>query len=150
MKGRHHQLLGTEMIFSEDKGANSPHSRLFEKADNSAELHRRSIQHVANTEQRILFKEVTLQPRSTELSKTSDGTAQNSVQDIDGQRIDRMTGKAAPLTRAPRARGSSKKKAGDLENKTAQASKGKEKQAIDSDFVSPSMDLDQTFEKDST
>jgi hypothetical protein len=147
------------MIFSEDKGAGSCCVH-FSKLTGHPELHKRTIQHVANTEQRIMFKEVTLQPKSRpaspkhsempseapEPSKTSESTAQvQTVLDIDGQRIDRMTGKAAPLTRAPRTKASTKKKAGELEDNTA---KGKEKQALDSDPVAPPLDSDMVIEKE--
>ena len=109
-----------------------------------------------------MFKEVTLQPKSRpaspkhpdmpsealELSKTSESTAQvQTVLDIDGQRIDRITGKAAPLTRAPRTKGSAKKKAGESEDNT---SKGKERQALDSDPVAPPSDSDMLVEKEAS
>ncbi|KAF6749158.1 hypothetical protein DFP72DRAFT_893274 [Ephemerocybe angulata] len=147
-KGHHHHLLGTEMVFSEDR-----------------ELQKRTVQHVANTEQRIIFKEVTLQPKSpsaspdrqekpseaTEPSTTSESTAQGAVLDADGQRIDRMTGKAAPPTRAPRAKGTAKKKQSEPEDSSlTESRKGKEKADPDSDPMAAPSDADGTYEMDTT
>ncbi|KAJ3548992.1 hypothetical protein NMY22_g1053 [Coprinellus aureogranulatus] len=135
-----------------------------EHRPNAPELHRRAIQHVANTEQRIVFKEVTLQPRPppasqkhqevpsepTELSKSSDSTAQVAILDVDGQRIERMTGKAAPLARLPRTKSSSKKQSAHPEDRTAQPSKGKEKEAPDPDPIVPEPDLGSFTDEEAT
>ena len=73
---------------------------------------------MANTEQRILFKEVTLEPKSpVSLVNGKPPTAQSKeVQDHDNQKIDRITGKVTAPSRAPRAKG--KKKADGISQPT--------------------------------
>ena len=74
MKGRHNLLLGTELIFTDDKGniyslVNLPTSREQPSPPPFPENHdwnKRSLVHVANTEQRIAFQEVTLIPKNQE------------------------------------------------------------------------------------
>ncbi|KAH6903851.1 hypothetical protein BKA70DRAFT_1193898 [Coprinopsis sp. MPI-PUGE-AT-0042] len=98
LKGRHNTLLGTELMFTEDKDLH--------------EWNKRSVHHVANSEQRILFKEVTLERKSPEIDRmaaTGEGAGKEGTEP-DAQKIDRMTGRIAPSTRAPRAKGSGKKK----------------------------------------
>ena len=76
------------------------------------ERNKRSVHHIANTEQRIIFKEVTLQPKSPEVNQaasTGEG-ADKGAPETDTQKIDRMTGRTTVTTRAPRAKGSGKKK----------------------------------------
>ncbi|KIL64201.1 hypothetical protein M378DRAFT_126839 [Amanita muscaria Koide BX008] len=51
LKGRHDSLLGTELLFTDEKGT-YPQDR-----------NKRSVVHVANTEQRVMFKEVRLQSK---------------------------------------------------------------------------------------
>ncbi|PFH47863.1 hypothetical protein AMATHDRAFT_6330 [Amanita thiersii Skay4041] len=48
LKGRHDALLGTELLFTDEKDV--------------TDRNKRSVTHIANTEQRISFKEVRLQP----------------------------------------------------------------------------------------
>ncbi|TFK28540.1 hypothetical protein FA15DRAFT_700985 [Coprinopsis marcescibilis] len=149
LKGRHNNLLGTELIFSENK-----------------ELHKRSMTHLANTEQRILFKEVTLEPKPPGSSlptmstsapappatpQTKDAT---SEQTNTNQQIDRMTGKTAPPTRAPRGKGKKKQQQTAMESAveesasipSRQASKQPETDAQDPQPAPPEategMDLD--------
>ncbi|KIK10329.1 hypothetical protein K443DRAFT_73162, partial [Laccaria amethystina LaAM-08-1] len=104
-KGRHDTLLGTEMLFTDDK-------------DNH-DWNKRSVVHVSNTEQRICFNEVNLQPKDASDRWNERGAeggeatevsgAATAAQDENPQQIDRVTGKLAPLTRAPRAKGESSK-----------------------------------------
>lgn len=99
-KGRHDVLLGTEMLFTDDK-------------DNH-DWSKRSVVHVSNTEQRICFNEVNLQPKDpsdkwNERGAEDGEAAATAAQDENPHQIDRLTGKLAPLTRAPRAKGESSK-----------------------------------------
>ncbi|KAH7912105.1 hypothetical protein BJ138DRAFT_1005171 [Hygrophoropsis aurantiaca] len=85
-KGRHDALLGTELLFTE------------EKRDN--DRHRRSVSHFTNTEQRIRFKEVELKPKvevhsqqphnSVSAQKNSD--APTAASQPAGQTLEHMTG----------------------------------------------------------
>ncbi|KAJ7280342.1 hypothetical protein C8J57DRAFT_1302332 [Mycena rebaudengoi] len=77
LKGRHDALLGTELLFTDGKDASE----------------RRSITHVANTEQRICFKEVKLTP------KASAAAAAPSRIDHERLRVDVITGKTPPVPR---------------------------------------------------
>ncbi|RXW22294.1 hypothetical protein EST38_g3553 [Candolleomyces aberdarensis] len=144
LKGHHHHLLGTELIFSEDK-----------------EHHKRTIQHAANSEQRILFKEITLQQKSPPPSPKSREKQLDTVDNLDladnppramnvdedGQRIDRMTGKSAPLTRAMRTKGTVKKKPSEASPKSSISKKGMGK--VDSDHALAS-DVDAPDDMDTT
>lgn len=73
----------------------------------SHDWNKRSVTHVANTEQRIAFQEVTLIPK---LSKGKENAGVEIVSNLEpppgdsSHQIDRMTGVSAPPTRAPRAR----------------------------------------------
>ncbi|EAU82972.1 hypothetical protein CC1G_09234 [Coprinopsis cinerea okayama7 len=98
LKGRHNHLLGTELVFSENP--------------DPQERSKRPVHHIANTEQRILFKEVTLEPKSPESNKDDKGASRKDGGGVeqDSQKIDRMTGRVAPPTRAPRTRGKKKNK----------------------------------------
>ncbi|KAJ7629397.1 hypothetical protein DFH06DRAFT_1225586, partial [Mycena polygramma] len=84
-KGRHDPLLGTELLFTDGK--------------DPTDWSKRTINHVANTEQRIIFKEVQLRPKKTFV-------APPPRTDEDGRlRVDQVTGKSGPVlrrTRAPR------------------------------------------------
>ncbi|KAM6499154.1 hypothetical protein JOM56_004662 [Amanita muscaria] len=62
LKGRHDSLLGTELLFTDEK---DPQDR-----------NKRSVVHVANTEQRVVFKEVRLQSKEqdTTCSQRTDPT----------------------------------------------------------------------------
>ncbi|KAJ7640170.1 hypothetical protein B0H17DRAFT_898924, partial [Mycena rosella] len=55
-KGRHDTLLGTELLFTDGKDA--------------VDWSKRSTTHVANTEQRICFKEVQLKPKKMAIPET--------------------------------------------------------------------------------
>jgi len=79
---------------------------------------KRSVVHVANTEQRICFREVRLQPKGTDPPPSAKwkgkGKAQDAEEDdvIDSalqpaeasHMLDRVTGKNAPRARAPRTK----------------------------------------------
>ncbi|KAJ6617949.1 hypothetical protein B0H10DRAFT_1279884 [Mycena sp. CBHHK59/15] len=75
LKGRHDLLLGTELLFTDGKDA--------------SDWSKRSITHVANTEQRICFKEVQLRPK---MHATT--TPRNEEWNVD-----QMTGKTQPVPR---------------------------------------------------
>ncbi|KIM42156.1 hypothetical protein M413DRAFT_52784, partial [Hebeloma cylindrosporum] len=92
-KGRHNLLLGTELIFTDDKGDH--------------DWNKRSVTHVANTEQRITFQEVTLIPKESKGKEKADAEITPNLEPPPGDsshQIDRMTGVSAPPTRAPRTR----------------------------------------------
>ncbi|KZP24223.1 hypothetical protein FIBSPDRAFT_735970 [Athelia psychrophila] len=78
-KGQHDVLLGTELIFTEAKGA---------------------IEHVANTEQRVRFKEVQLSAKSKDgpddLSQIKSGAKGKGKKKAS---VDMITGKSAPQAR---------------------------------------------------
>ncbi|KAF8885558.1 hypothetical protein CPB84DRAFT_1685364 [Gymnopilus junonius] len=124
LKGRHDLLLGTELIFTDDK--------------ESHDWNKRSVVHVANTEQRIAFQEVTLIPKGSSSNSTTisapaissnkgkqkatekeNGAASGSgefkvnfeppapsVEELSAQ-IDRLSGLTGPIPRASRSRKSS-------------------------------------------
>lgn len=74
--------------------------------------------HVSNTEQRICFKEVRLQPKSNGKEREEESFAEKEdSQMLDPQMVDRVTGKIAPRARAPRTRGDSPKKKGKRKGK---------------------------------
>ncbi|KAK7018618.1 hypothetical protein R3P38DRAFT_2983542 [Favolaschia claudopus] len=84
-KGRHDGLLGTELLFTEGK--------------DPADASKRAIVHVANTEQRINFKEVRLKPKAP-----AAGEDDYLPFEDDGRfGVDNITGKKPPMRkRAPR------------------------------------------------
>lgn len=90
---------------------------------------KRSVVHVANTEQRIAFKEVTLipkAPKEQETSKNGEGAYPINLEAIpkdSSSSIDRLTGLSVPATRAPRT----KKTASTSATKSKAKGKGKEK-----------------------
>lgn len=105
-------LLGTELIFTDDKGEcffwriffHSTHRYLRKE---SHDWNKRSVTHVANTEQRIAFQEVTLIPKLSKGKEKADVEITPSFEPApsdSSNQIDRMTGVSAPHTRAPRAR----------------------------------------------
>jgi len=136
MKGRHDFLLGTELIFTEDRGKIPLFVTLcifiYWSHKNFSENHdwnKRTLVHVANTEQRVAFQEVTLIPKNVEsnskgkqkasptadLSETVGGTlaeaAAAGITTSDflppsatphAAEIDKLTGVTGPPTRAPR------------------------------------------------
>ena len=110
-KGRHDMLLGTELIFTDDKGewlfgvtCFIHLTGLCQKE--SHDWSKRSVTHLANTEQRIAFQEVTLIPKSSKGKEKADVEIPNlePPPGDSSNQIDRMTGVSAPLTRAPRSR----------------------------------------------
>lgn len=137
-------LLGTELLFTDDKGTFIPltyisclRTVIYRKGSHDRS---KRVVHVANTEQRIAFKEVTLIPK--EQSKDKEGT--NTTVNLEATpkdnfiNIDRITGLSAP-GRAPRkkmatsstsatkskAKAKGKEKAGTSKSSNA---KGKEKE----------------------
>lgn len=115
---------------------------------------KRSVVHVANTEQRIAFKEVTLipkAPKEQETSKNGEGAHPINLEATpkdSSSSIDRLTGLSVPATRAPRikkaasstsatkskakAKGKGKEKAGSSKPSNAKG-KGKEKEVFTED-----------------
>ncbi|KAJ6589083.1 hypothetical protein B0H19DRAFT_1102851 [Mycena capillaripes] len=86
-KGRHDTLLGTELLFTDGK--------------DPSDWSKRSINHVANTEQRINFKEVQLK------QKTPAAAPRTQTKEDGRYKVDHVTGKSEPVqrrTRAPRKR----------------------------------------------
>ncbi|KAJ7034707.1 hypothetical protein C8F04DRAFT_559513 [Mycena alexandri] len=84
-KGRYDTLLGTELLFTDGK--------------DPSDWSKRAITHVANTEQRINFKEVQLKP------KKAKGPAVVVEVEVDEESIvDQVTGKNAPLAPTPRGK----------------------------------------------
>ncbi|KAF8631359.1 hypothetical protein AX15_002444 [Amanita polypyramis BW_CC] len=99
LKGRHDSLLGTEMLFTDEK--------------DTQDRDKRSVVHVANTEQRVLFKEVRLQPKETvvegsshEAAATSAAHAESAEQPPPGR-----SKHASAKDKKPRKRGEGKRKA---------------------------------------
>ncbi|KAF9476302.1 hypothetical protein BDN70DRAFT_882619 [Pholiota conissans] len=100
LKGRHDMLLGTELIFTDDK--------------ESHDWNKRSVGYVASTEQRIAFQEVTLVPKLSSRKgkeKVTDGdritaTDFEDVAPTEDRvvQIERLTGLSAPNARASRTR----------------------------------------------
>ncbi|KAF5313834.1 hypothetical protein D9619_013013 [Psilocybe cf. subviscida] len=94
LKGRHDMLLGTELIFTDDKETH--------------DWNKRSVVHVGNTEHRIAFREVTLVPKGSGSAKGKERanpdteTVSAHAQSLAATPIDRMTGLSAPVSRAPR------------------------------------------------
>jgi general transcription factor 3C polypeptide 6 len=100
------------------------------------------IVHVANTEQRIAFKEVTLIPKAPNEQEISKGKDLEETPKETNLNIDRIIGLSAPASRAPRkkkatsstsatkskAKGKGKEKAGPSKPSNA---KGKEKEVIE-------------------
>ncbi|KDR71816.1 hypothetical protein GALMADRAFT_126758 [Galerina marginata CBS 339.88] len=124
LKGRHDLLLGTELIFTDDK--------------ESHDWNKRSVIHVSNTEQRIAFQEVTLIPKASSSKGKEKATADNPVEGGEIQvdfepppaenrstYIDRMTGLAGPIPRTSRKGKTPNPKT--PKPKTTKKGKGKEK-----------------------
>ncbi|KAJ7730859.1 hypothetical protein DFH07DRAFT_756035 [Mycena maculata] len=80
-KGRHDSLLGTELIFTDGKDGN-----------------KRSITHVANTEQRVCFKEVQLRAKKVVVPAEPENEEDGRL------KVDRMTGKTPAVPRASRTK----------------------------------------------
>ncbi|KAJ3482327.1 hypothetical protein NLJ89_g12146 [Agrocybe chaxingu] len=99
LQGRHDLLLGTELLFTDDKDTHGT---------------KRSVAHVGTTEQRIAFQEVTVTPKKPSEPEIIVDLEPPPAEDLD-EKIDRMTGLSVPPTRAPRKK------------KTGSNAKGKEK-----------------------
>ena len=84
------------------------------------------VVHVANTEQRIAFKEVTLIPKppKEQEAKDNEGTNLEDTPKETNLNIDRMTGLFAPASRAPRKK---KDSTSTSATKSKAKAKGKEK-----------------------
>jgi hypothetical protein len=128
------------------------------------ETHDRSkrVVHVANTEQRIAFKEVTLIPKAPKEQETSKGKDKEGTKTVNLEEtpkdsflsIDRIIGLSAPAGRAPRkkatsstsaaksnARAKGKQKAG---TSKASNAKGKEKEVLPTEDVPMDEDTPET------
>jgi general transcription factor 3C polypeptide 6 len=121
-------LLGTELLFTDDKGAFAP-SAIFLVYESyimftkeTQDRNKRPVVHVANTEQRIAFREVTLIPK---LPKDKGGNTINleGTPTDSSSKIDRMTGLSQP-TRVPRTK---KAASSTSATKLKAKAKGKEK-----------------------
>ena len=102
---------------------------------------KRSVVHVANTEQRICFREVRLQPKGTEPPPSAKWKGKGKAHDAQDEDVvdpalqpkealhilDRVTGKNAPRARAPRTK-KSKQNESPRQTKSRKA-KGKAKAA---------------------
>ncbi|KAF8645344.1 hypothetical protein AX16_007848 [Volvariella volvacea WC 439] len=115
LKGRHESLLGTELLFTDD-----PDERDWNK---------RGVKHVANTEQRICFKEVQLQAKTQPETSPMDedeveGGAPNDHREQATDEaespaaaavsvVDRVTGKDASKPARRKRKGKAKGKAKD-------------------------------------
>ena len=99
------------------------------------------VVHVANTEQRIAFKEVTLIPKTPKEQETSKGKEKEGTNTVNLEEtsaskdaslsIDRIIGLSAPTSRAPRKKKTKgKEKAG---TSKASNAKGKEKEVATED-----------------
>jgi len=165
MKGRHNFLLGTELIFTEDRGKDPLIITLcifmycFRYAfSENHDWNKRSLVHVANTERRVAFQEVTLIPKNLEsnskgkqkasltadISETAEAAAAGiTTSDFlppspksHAAEIDKLTGVTGPPTRAPRKKkedpsaGSSTKKSGKKKATKSSKAKGKEKEVL--------------------
>ncbi|KAF8193730.1 hypothetical protein BJ912DRAFT_229784 [Pholiota molesta] len=101
LKGRHDMLLGTELIFTDDK--------------ENHDWNKRSVSYLASTEQRIAFQEVTLVPklpsnkgkeRAMDVEEDMQVNFEENPTPTDDRavQIERLTGLSAPPGRAPRTR----------------------------------------------
>jgi len=117
LKGQHDTLIGSEILFTEDK----------DESDRS----KRSIIPVSTTEQRIRFREVQLKPKSAEppSDTVTVGAAANNSHKMS---VDRITGKFIPEPTRTR-KGKGKKKKGKQKAKETEkgAESEKEEQCID-------------------
>ncbi|KAG6888166.1 hypothetical protein C0995_010177 [Termitomyces sp. Mi166 len=125
LKGRHESLLGTELIFTDSKDP-TDHSK-------------KTVTHVASTEQRISFREVRLVPKGT-LPPTAASSSNNKGKNKEtaapdgwvaeaeaaAHVVDKVTGKNAPRARAPRKSGGGARVRADGSTRTTRA-KGKKK-----------------------
>ncbi|KAF9035252.1 hypothetical protein BJ165DRAFT_1303021, partial [Panaeolus papilionaceus] len=95
-KGRHDMLLGTELVFTDNKGT---HDRA-----------KKPLIHATNIEQRITFKEVTLVPKGSPQDSGANSTSSKQAKKVVTSsskltmQIDRMTGLVAEPARASRKR----------------------------------------------
>jgi hypothetical protein len=119
-KGQHDSLIGSEIIFTEEKGVYPPLTDAYctyglTPTANETDRSKKSVIPVTITEQRIRFNEVQLKPKSSEspsdlfIHEKSGPTADTS--NIRPNIVDRITGKYVPEpTRAARGKGKGKKK----------------------------------------
>ncbi|KAF7293188.1 TFIIIC-sub6 domain-containing protein [Mycena chlorophos] len=149
-KGRHDELLGTELLFTEDQGASTSISytstdMLTRIADAAGDWNKRTMAHVANTERRIVFKQVQLKDKvqpappplfpapedyisgQTVFPASGSDQQTNSKPEIE---LDRLTGKTAPAaTRRRREKGEGGEEEGKKRKGKGKArGKGKEKE----------------------
>ncbi|KAI0064847.1 hypothetical protein BV25DRAFT_194013 [Artomyces pyxidatus] len=101
-QGKHQNLLGTELLFTEEKDSHDPSKK--------------SIVHVSNTEQRIRFREVELKRKTSETEQpqtSTKGKGKEPVVEIEQGVVDLLTGIAREATPEvpPKRRGGRKSKA---------------------------------------
>ncbi|KAG6819792.1 hypothetical protein H0H93_008644 [Arthromyces matolae] len=140
LKGRHETLLGTELLFTDGKDPN----------DGS----KRAVNHVASTEQRICFREVRLVPKGTAPAPSTSSKGKNKETaafegweveaEAASHMVDRITGKNAPRSRAPRKSTTSKKGKGTskAKGKGKGTGKGKDKEQDEEDEVVESRNVE--------
>ncbi|KAG6826361.1 hypothetical protein H0H92_016153 [Tricholoma furcatifolium] len=132
LKGKHETLLGSELLFTDGKDPADPSKK--------------AVTHVANTSQRVCFREVRLQPKDAAPTPSSSSKGKAKEPPLDGlvaeseaasNLLDRVTGKNAPRTRASRSRGSASA------SKPKRKGKGKAKAAAeDEEEDEDAMDVD--------
>ncbi|KAH7922304.1 hypothetical protein BV22DRAFT_667847 [Leucogyrophana mollusca] len=114
LKGKHDTLLGTELLFTEEKP--------------DSDRHKRSVVHVANTEQRVIFREVELKPKPDPSSqpeaqgpdtRPSETTSTASAVELPAtnQTLERITGNSTETRTRKRGK---KKKGQESENPSGQ------------------------------
>lgn len=135
-KGQHDTLLGTELLFTEQKGIeihfhSSPvcSTRIIQ---DEVDRSKRFLNPAGTTEQRIRFKEIQLRPKTknpSDLFAEADATSNAAnLADSGGDNsqttsiVDRMTGKTVPVASRKG------KKIGDRQVKSSRKRKGKEKE----------------------
>ncbi|KAJ7074503.1 hypothetical protein C8F01DRAFT_1361128 [Mycena amicta] len=135
-RGRHDELLGTEMLFTEGK--------------DTGDWSKRSLAHVGNTERRISFKEVQLKEKVPPPPSTGEAVFVLQGQDVEEPRpdfdLDRITGKTGPIVQRKRRE---KTKEGDGKKQGKDKQKEKEQEdsvevAADDDVAVAETTMDQT------
>ncbi|KAH8988666.1 hypothetical protein EDB86DRAFT_2808259 [Lactarius hatsudake] len=114
-QGTHQSLLGTELLFTEDKGRSVyPHSisSLKQRMPDIHERAGRKITHLANTSQRIRFKQVEVRPKGappepSDLPTRRKGKRAPKKQKVDGRDanvVDLITGNVDPSSTVSQGR----------------------------------------------
>lgn len=138
-------LLGTELLFTDDRGkfnCNQTATHLMRMPLEKHDFHKRPLVHVANTEQRIVFEEVTLIPKLDEQSPQGQDINTEGAAPRHNQEIDTLTGVTAPTRArgrrnmngsAPSGRAKARRKTTSVSSKKSAKAKGKRKAKDDSD-----------------